>query len=242
LAHIPAFDKGLSEMFLPILLITICVTDLQDDRQADMAFGRSQVAQVICDRPDMGPIIQSNADLSKTLAILFAGPRSELRVYWDCREPVSGRPAEHHMLWNNYPAMVRVSSNIETGVDKCAALVFELSNMPVDREWKLLFMSLPEKRKSRKDFATDCVEAEYLASKRTQTYFQLHPIADETDEANPYYQSLMALSGDFDDYLNYLHGLDKDSYNPLEYFGSMYDRVIPTLPNGELEKNNVGSH
>src|SRR5689334_16766286 len=97
--------------------------------QADFEFGRRQVDQVICDRPGMGPIINREPKLRAALESSFAGRQLGQRVYWDCREPVSGAASEQVPAYKNYPPFVQVSnrSNVSE-VDKCVALFRELQN------------------------------------------------------------------------------------------------------------------
>ena len=137
-----------------LLLVNFSVIDGFLSHFDDLSFGCRQVEQVICDRPDMGKIISRDPSLRQMLICHFAGASGNGRVYWDCREPDSGRPAEHLGVHFGYPAMVRVAKKCgSSSIDKCAMLVFELLNLQLDNEFDLLATAAVEKRKSREAFA-----------------------------------------------------------------------------------------
>jgi hypothetical protein len=191
----------------------------------DLSFGQRQVEQIVCDQPDIGEILRRESVLRLTLIWNFAGGLKGNRVYWDCREPTSGQPAEHLMSGGNYPALVRVSSK-GSASDKCASLLFELNNLAIDQEFQVLVTSVAEKRKSREDFATSCIRHEFDATKATQRYFREHPLAEVNFQNSPYYCSLILFSGDFSDYLKWLDSRNQNAFNPCDYYRQAYDKVL----------------
>jgi hypothetical protein len=212
-----------------LLIASFCTTDSSAIREADLSFGRRQVEQIICDRPDMGEIIERRPVFRQTLELRFAGYSTGSRIYWDCREPTSDRPGEHLISHADFPVMVRVSTKTESAVDKCAILLFELNNLQLDKEFQLLVTSPAAMKKSRDEFITSCVRHEFLASQKTQLYFDTHPLVEENIESHPYYNSLVALSGDFSDYIRWLDQLDGETYDPRIYFGRVYNYLSQSV-------------
>lgn len=210
------------------LLLFINVYAITEFRShcADLAFGCRQVEQVACDQPDMGEIISRNPSLRQMLICQFAGASGGGRVYWDCREPESGRPAERWSAYYGYPAMVRVSKKCGASpIDKCSSLVFELYNFQVAKERELLITSRADRRKSREAFAIECVRLEFEATKKAQEYFREHPIAGARWWRDPDYCGI-EFAGDFQEFLQFLDE-DEDDYDPRKYFGKMYDEIVP---------------
>jgi hypothetical protein len=219
-------------MFAPVLILTnLWAINLLTDLQADLHFGYAQTEQVILDRPDMGAIIQTETELRRMLELSFSGELSGRRVYWDCREPTSGRPAEHLKSDSQYPAMVRVSNVFSCSAeDKCTMLLVELNNLPLDKEFQLLSGAGSVKRKRRGEFVMSCIRHEFDAIKKTQLFFKKHPLATASSENSPYYSRLIAYPGDFSDYLRWIDALDSKAYNPRQYFGRVYDKTTFNFP------------
>jgi len=210
-----------------IVPIVVCACNFFVAQQADLTFGHSQVEQVICDRPEMGAIINGQPALRTLLESNFAGESIGQRVYWDCREPVTGRPSEHIPRYLEYPDLVRVSSRSSiSAVDKCMILVHELHNARHNSNTEALCRMVMQKQISRNDFARSCVRLEFEAAKKTQEFFRKHPIADANSEENPFYRAQMAYPGDFSDYLRYLEGPDSKKDNLLQYYRLEYDRLL----------------
>lgn len=234
--HSHVFTKGISVMIAVLLIaFAACATESSAVNEADLAFGRRQVEQVVCDRPDMGPVLERNPELRETMVLHFAGKFSGSRMYWENREPESGQPAEHYVAYFQGPVMIRVSRKIESAIDKCASLLFELNNLEIDDEYRTFITAPIELRKSRDDFIKSCLQAEFLASKRTQAYFLDHPLAGTDLGDNPYYDSLVGLSGDLSDYIDWLNQRDENDYDPRQYFGEAYDALAPSLNRGEYK-------
>lgn len=121
--------------------------------------------------------------------------------------------------------MVRISKRAsESPIDKCASLVFELLNFTLDNEIEMLINTSAAKRKSRKEFVTQCVRLEYEALNRAGAYFDEHSIAGASSERDPFYWAL----GYHEEFSEYLKDLDEKSegYDPREYFGQLYDEVV----------------
>jgi hypothetical protein len=198
-------------------------------QQADLRFGHSQVEQLICDRPELGTIINREPALRALLESSFAGELIGQRVYWDCREPVSGRPSEKIPRYLEYPDLVRVSNRSSiSAVDKCAMLILELQNVRSGRNLAALSRMAVQKQISRNDFARSCVRLEFESAKRTQEFFRKHPITELGSEDTQHYRSIMALSEDFSEYLRWLNGPDSKKDNILNYYAQQYDELLST--------------
>lgn len=194
--------------------------------QSDLCFGRRQVEQIICDRPDMSEVIGRESALKQVLESCFAGEFKGRRVHWDCKEPKSGRPAEHRMSYSDCPALIRVSSSSNLSAeDKCAMLVFELCNLQNDEEFQKLATAVVEKKLSRNDFANSCVRLEFTALKKTQSFFSEHPLTIRNSDNSVVYRSLVAFSGSFSDYLLWLDQRDNKAYNARRYFLQIHDKL-----------------
>lgn len=193
---------------------------------ADLSFGQRQIEQFISDRPDAGEIIKHEPVLRETLVRLFAGEVTGYRFHWDNREPIGRQPAEHMSSKRAYPSVIRISCNPDA-VDKCFMLLFELNNFQVDKEIERLWSATPDERPSRDNFATSCVRHEFDALKQTRLFFKRHPNAESNSQNGPYYNSIMASNmADFTKYLFWLSSLDKSEFNPLEYYGEVYDHEM----------------
>lgn len=210
-----------------LVIVDLCIANCLMAEQCDLSFGHRQVEQLICDRPVMGEIIKRDSSLRKFIELKFAGEPKGGRIYWDCREPTSGRPAEHLMAYSDYPALIRVSNKHKgSATDQCAMLVFELNNLSLDKEFQLLAKTSVKNRKSRDEFATSCIQAEFDAAKKAQLFFKEHPLSGATDQNSPYYGELIALRPEFSEYLRWLDSSDGKEYNPREYFRQAYDELI----------------
>lgn len=93
----------------------------------------------------------------------------------------------------------------------------------MDKEYDLLKNASPKHRKTRYDFAVSCVRCEFDASKKLRAYFLSNPISSATSK-DLYYTHLMDWDGEFSDYLYWLVERDDKDYNPLYFFGDVYDR------------------
>jgi hypothetical protein len=213
-------------------------------QKADQAFGHSQVEQVICDRPDMGPVINRAPALRALLESCFAGKFNGQRVYWDCREPVIGPRSEHIPPYLEYPDLVRVSSRPSiSAIDKCTLLVLELQHGRSNTNLGALSDMVARKRISRNDFARSCVRLEFLGLQRTQEFFRKHPLAEIGSKINPEYNSIIATPNEFLDYLKQDEETNKKR-SLLQYYLREYDRISSESTSNDLFNldGQAGSH
>lgn len=189
----------------------------------DLEFGRRQVDQFICDRPDVASVINDNPTLRHALEMHFAGVTHGSRVYWDNSRPVSGRGAESY---SGCVAVVRVSrAKSISPTDKCASLMFELLNLQSKHDFHSLHLAASGRRISRDDYATRCVRLEYAALKKAHEFFCTYPLANANFQNDSFYCGVFLHNGDFSDYVHYLDGLDGGEYDPREYFKRAYDTL-----------------
>jgi hypothetical protein len=197
-------------MAIVLLFLADCyATNQLDIRIVDLSFGRRQVEQIVLDQPDIGRVIRREPALREILECRFSGSLQGARVYWDHRETVGGRPAEHLPTFFGYPPLIRISRRFGTSaVDKCAMLLFELNNLEIDREYQLLLSAPVGKRKSREEFALACVRIEFEAMNKTRSFFETHPIRSANIDKDPNYYATLRSGNDFAAYLRWLDQRD----------------------------------
>jgi hypothetical protein len=223
-----SFDKGYAMMMLPLNLLialNLCVVQQSPLKKSDLDFGKRQVEQVISDRPEMGEIFKKVPEVRKIAELRFTGEANGSRVYWDNREPVGERPAEHMTSTPRYPSVIRVSSKPKP-IDACVMLLFELNNYMFDREYNKLRNSSPNQRTSREAFAESCVRCEFAAVLETKAIFKKHPLPVQDPDDCPYYSGVLAHEEDFSTYKKWLMRLPHGEYDPYKYYGELYDKVI----------------
>jgi hypothetical protein len=196
---------------------------------ADLSFGRAQVKQLLCDRPDLGSIIKREPALRALLESGFAGEVSGERIYWDNREPINGVPSVHLPPYDEYPALVRVSKQSRnSAIDKCTMLVIEVQHGRYDKNYQALMSMAAQKEISRNDFARKCIRFEFEGAARAKEFFDKHPLAEANSKSDPYYTALMRFDGDFSAYMRRMDDLDEKEYNPRRYFLQLYDELAAT--------------
>jgi hypothetical protein len=82
-----------------------------------------------------------------------------------------------------------------------------------------------------------CLRDEFDALKSTQLFFKRHPIAESSSKNGWYYNSNM--KSNFDDFAEYLRrqqSRDKSGYNPLVYFGQIYDEEISRIKQSSAQQ------
>ena len=147
------------------------------------------------------------------------------RVYWDHRDPFSGREAENSPSQNSFPALIRVTSSKNvSGRDKWYMLVFEFENLQNAVAFGILAQRAYAGQISRDRFALDCVQLELDAGRRTQRYFKRYPIVGATIDNAPQYMRLLAGTNDLKAYTEWLDSRDDNAYDPREYFGKWFDQ------------------
>jgi hypothetical protein len=194
---------------------------------ADMSFGHLQVEQVICDRPEMGSVINRNPALRELLESCFAGALLGERVYWDNREPLDKKRGGHFPSYRVFPPLVRVSNQSNSSaVDRCVILVIELQHCRFDNNHKALDLMAVNKQISRNDFARSCVRLEFQAAKRAQEFFRKHPLSEANSESDTYYTSVTKSFGEFSDYMRWQEGPVSKDDNLLQYHLDAYDELL----------------
>jgi hypothetical protein len=182
----------------------------------DIAFGQRQVEQFTCDRPGTAKLIEQHKFLRWTLVWYFSGRPTGQRVYWNCEEPRGISEAEHSPAWEEYPAMIWVSSKVSP-VDQSACLLFELLNFRVDAEYE------NPRGLSRNEFAESCARLEHRALRNTKTFLFQHPIRKINYNTDKVYFRLMTSIEDEDDYISYLNSQPTNEY--FDYYRRMYDGI-----------------
>jgi hypothetical protein len=204
--------------------------------QADLAFGHGQVVQFTIDRPGTDEIIDREPALRELLAACFAGAFNGQRVYWDCHEPISGRPAEESPPYHGYPPTVLVTNAPSiSSVDKCAMLAFELQNARSDDHMATLMHLAQTRQIGREDFARTCIRYEYQSTQKVQDFFGKHPIALADDASNPHYCAYMNMREDFPTFLQRL----KDGtagFSHWNYYLRHYDNVVGIKRSSQVER------
>ena len=173
----------------------------------------------------MGEIFKKVPELQKIAELRFAGEGNGSRVYWDNRELVGGRPAEHMMSTPSYPSVVRVSRKVNA-TDAFTCLLFELNNFMIDREYDKLRNSSPKQRTTREAFAERCVRCEFEALLETKALLKKHPLPVQDSNACPIYSTVVAHEEDFSAYKKWLMSLPSGEYDPYKFYGEEYDEVI----------------
>lgn len=216
-------------MCLYLLILAPIFVETRQLQASDLSFGHRQVEQIAADRPEIGEVLGKNRSLRDVLAFRFGGGATGHRVYWDNREPIGGRPAEHHVSFSEYPALIRVSTSTDiSAIDKCVMLVFETHNFEIDREYEMLRTASSKDLKTPVDFVIACIRHEFNAAIETQSYLASHPIAGATSENDPNYYGIIELTAKFSSYLHWLNTSDRSSYDPYRYYVHAYYKLRPS--------------
>jgi hypothetical protein len=195
-------------------------------QRRDLSFGHAQVEQFICDRPETSAIINGNPALRALLESCFAGDLSGQRVYWDCREPLLGREAGHFALYEQYPALVRVSSRSHSSaIDMCMYLVIELQHSRFDNNRASLDSLALQKQISRNDYARSNVRLEFESAKKAQEFFRKTPLTGANVKTDPYYIEVMEGFGDSSGWLQRQQEHPDSKNNLFQYYLHVYDRL-----------------
>lgn len=147
------------------------------------------------------------------------------RVYWDSKEPQSGRPAEHCLAYAESPACIRIASSETTsGRDQWLYLVYELHNLRNEKSFRELWEKACGGSIDRDCYANECLLLEFQALVRTQMFFRQHPISGANEANDPNYFRVLNGTGDFQYYKTMLDSDGADAYDPREYFGRHFDQ------------------
>ena len=189
------------------------------------SFGDRQLAQLLDDRPSMKKILPADDTICQWVIRHFnTGDRSK-RVYWDHREPLSGREAENSPSQNSIPAFIRITESDEvSGRDKWYMLVFEFENLQNSVYFGGLDQLAFAGDISRDEFALQCAQLELNAQQRTRRYFQRYPINGATAENALQYTRLLETTNDMANYIAWLDSRGSQEYDPREYFAKWFDR------------------
>lgn len=231
LAIATLFVVGLAWVFAPAVATKAIVVP-----PTEHLFGRSQVEEVIRDRPEMGKVINREPALREMLESGFEGDAWSGRVHWDDQEPTGPTSAEHWSQYRGQPTSVRVSKNPKTSaVDKCEMLAFELYNVGFDKEFFRLANAAIEKRIARDDYVTSLVRLEFEALMKTRAFFSEHPLAEEADyEENRAYAQMMTLTGDFNNYWRHFEEPNPEMDQYLQAYRMRYDDLNNPLRDLDL--------
>ena len=105
-----------------------------------------------------------------------------------------------------------------------ACLLFELINSKVDNEYE----KLGTEGLTRREFAVNCVRSEFEAAKLTRLFFQVIPIDGAKVRMDDKYIEYVLGYGEFEAYLSWCDQLDDTQYNPVKYYGEVYDNYDST--------------
>jgi hypothetical protein len=201
----------------------VVLTQFWTAQLADLEFGHAQVEQVICDRPEMGEVINRELALRARLELGFSGLACGHRVYWDRREPPMQQSANYPAHGND-PNRVRLTNKPTLStVDKCTLLVFELENARQSRRYAALGNMARKRQMSREDFARSSLHLEYESAKRTRDFFREHPLKQQPGEGNRQYNALLMLPDDYSLYLTALERQPESEHNPLQHYREWHD-------------------
>jgi hypothetical protein len=226
------FDSWRNQLVAAALLsVAMCVAAASCSRPstdaasaAKISFGRRQVDQMLVDRPDMAGVLRDDDPVMLWVVAGFNGDRSGKRVYWNADSPASGQPAEHAPSYEGYPPYVRLSGGTDaTGNDKWAGVVFELFNL----ENAAAFSALGERAMAGEldadTYATECVKLEHAAAKKTEQFFEMHPLPGAEPGQNAMYDSIRSFPDSYEEYRQRFQDAGSGlGYDPYEYYRSYY--------------------
>jgi hypothetical protein len=210
---------------MPAKLPAVLVTSSKQVEAAasDLAFGLEEVEQFKSDRPDTVYAFNRHPMFQWICIWHFAGELKGTRVYWGAWEPVG--LADHLPGYRGCSPMVRVTAG-RSGIDKCAGLLFELLNRDVDKEMEALVDSSPSERRSKEEFAESCIRHEFRVQRKLEWLFNTYPFEEATRANDPFYAWVCSEFTDFETYLANVRHVEHVEANPINYYGSEYDKLV----------------
>ena len=197
-----------------------------DDGDAiDIVFGKDQVAQLLVDRPELGPVLNKHPEIRDWLEKRFAGEAGR-KVCWNSEEPKSG---SSECMPNKEPklAEVFVSSSFKehSPNDKLAMLVFELHNvmMPhIDLSYRLV-----DRKVSRADFVLAGAKLEHKALVATKKFLKTTSFSKASLLFDRKARFILSAEEDFLKFIEAYRTHDGTlaPENPLTFWESYYDSV-----------------
>ncbi len=176
---------------IALFLISIsfaCVLNAQDAND-----GRSQLSQMLDDRPEMQGIFPNDDVVVSWVIRHFNVGRSGNGVTWGDDEPVNGL-AEHIPSMSGEPAAVHVTNRKDvSGRDKWYMLVFELFNELHPDDVSALEKLAATQTVDRVQFANLIINYEYERIVVTNRFFKLYPILGATQKNAPLYFQYMGM-------------------------------------------------
>lgn len=205
---------------LPLAIVVTCsqATYSQDRR---VASGERQIEQLVDDRPSMRGLIPAGHPIQQWVIKKFERGAVGNRIYWDKHEPIHG--AEHVYSARSVVRITR-DKNV-SGRDKWAMLVFELINFERAGLDSALRRKAVRNEIGRTEFTMECMRLEVDALRESQQFFAKHPMPGAVRSVDTFYFALLRTNTEFSSYLRFLASLDAGEYNPLEYFGMVYDEL-----------------
>ncbi|MEM8946387.1 MAG: hypothetical protein AAGD11_14540 [Planctomycetota bacterium] len=187
--------------------LTSCSSGTSDDGKAPKSldkttFGHRQIEQMLADRPNMKGVLSEDGPTFEWIVESLNGKRTGRRIHWNADTPQSRQGSEHAGQYYYYPAQIYISGGTEmTGIDKWAALVYELYNVENTNEFSDLRDQAISGEIAGEDYAMGCVKLEFLAMEKTYAFFHKHPMPAPDTSMHRWYELMLAELGTFEQYV-----------------------------------------
>jgi hypothetical protein len=184
-------------------------------------YGRSQLDQLLKDRPSLAPILQKHESLKAWIVDAFDGKFAKSKIRWRNADSFLATHLGGHSYDEN-GHFVFVSDKVSP-IDQLVILIYECISVSYQRDWDALFAAGASGKFDRRAFIFAAFKIEDQVSLDTKKVLEQHlkPTSVEIEQA-PQYKRVMDVPEHFDDSLIDLEG----SREGRDYYGSVYDGLV----------------
>ena len=179
---------------------------------------------MIDERPAIERALRDRPILKAWIIGQFDGATTGFHVYWDGREPITRRAAEHEYPYGFEVAKVRIRST-DSGLDQLTGLIFELHNMWAHETFEAVWGAALRGEIDKGEFTQRMLEQEFIALQRTREFLHtpLGAMSLLALQGHPVTAHVLAASDSVEEQLRKYRRL---GYDMRSYFSVAYDAEI----------------